>query len=102
MQRALDVLRAGGDLSRLAAAYDRATPSSDDRSYLDRRIADLARLVAEVVGFSGRIVFDANRPDGTPRKLLDCALMRALGWAPRIALRAGIADAYADFLARHG
>lgn len=65
-------------------------------------IADLARLVAEVVGFSGRIVFDANRPDGMPRKLLDCAPMRALGWAPRIALRAGIADAYADFLARHG
>ncbi|MGH7745949.1 MAG: GDP-L-fucose synthase family protein [Candidatus Dormibacteria bacterium] len=57
-------------------------------------VADLARLVCEVVGFGGTIGFDPTRPDGTPRKLLDASRLRALGWTPRIGLREGIAATY--------
>jgi GDP-L-fucose synthase len=63
-------------------------------------IADLATLVAEVVGFKGRLVFDPTRPDGTPRKLMDNTRLAALGWAPRIALREGIAATYAWYCER--
>jgi GDP-L-fucose synthase len=66
----------------------------------DIAIAELAALVAEVVGFTGEIAFDRDKPDGTPRKLLDSARLRAMGWRPRIALRDGIAEAYRDFLSR--
>jgi len=58
-------------------------------------IADLATLVADVVGFRGRIVFDPTKPDGTPRKLMDGAQLRALGWEPRIGLRDGLDATYA-------
>ena len=61
-------------------------------------IAGLARLVADVLGYDGAVVNDPSKPDGTPRKLMDSSRLRALGWAPRIGLREGIADAYADFL----
>ena len=64
----------------------------------DIAIGDLARLVAEVVGFTGGIEFDASKPDGTPRKLLDCSKLSDLGWQPSIGLRDGIGAAYADFL----
>ncbi len=63
-------------------------------------ISDVAGLVADVVGFEGRLRFDASRPDGTPRKLMDSSRIRALGWAPRISLRDGLATAYASFLGR--
>jgi GDP-L-fucose synthase len=66
----------------------------------DIAIADLARLVAEVVGFEGEIEKDISKPDGTPRKLMDGSRLKALGWAPRIALEDGIADAYREFLSR--
>ncbi|MFV0624150.1 GDP-L-fucose synthase family protein [Sphingomonas sp. ac-8] len=59
------------------------------------RIVDLARLVADVVGFTGVIVYDASKPDGTPRKLLDSRRLRATGWRPRIGLRDGIGQVYA-------
>ncbi len=65
----------------------------------DVSIAKLAALVGEVVGFKGRIVYDASKPDGTPRKLLDVSRLAALGWAPRIALRDGIEGTYRWFLA---
>lgn len=65
----------------------------------DVTIADLARLVARTVGFTGRIEFDASRPDGTPRKLLDVARIRNLGWQPTIGLEQGLAQVYADFAA---
>ncbi len=61
----------------------------------------LADLVAETVGYRGRIVNDPTMPDGTPRKLMDSSRMRALGWQPRIGLREGLAAAYADFLQGH-
>ncbi len=60
----------------------------------DVTIRELAETVMDVVGFSGRIVFDASKPDGTPRKLLDVARINALGWSARTALRDGIARAY--------
>jgi GDP-L-fucose synthase len=61
----------------------------------DVPIAELARLVASVVGFSGDIRFDPSLPDGTPRKLLDVSRIRALGWRPSIELQAGIVQTYA-------
>jgi GDP-L-fucose synthase len=63
----------------------------------DLSIADLAHLVAEVVGYQGRIQYDTSKPDGTPRKLLDVSRLRSLGWQPTVALRDGIAIAYEDF-----
>lgn len=57
-------------------------------------IADLARLIGEIVGFSGDILYDSSKPDGTPRKLLDTSRLLALGWKPRITLRDGIARTY--------
>lgn len=64
----------------------------------DISIAELARLVAEVVGFSGDVVRDETRPDGTMRKLMDSTRLYATGWRPRIGLREGIEHAYRDFL----
>jgi GDP-L-fucose synthase len=55
-----------------------------------------------VVGFAGRIVFDASKPDGTPRKLLDVSRLRDIGWQAHIPLRKGITLAYSDFMTRHG
>ena len=67
----------------------------------DQSIADLARTVARVVGFRGKLRFDTTKPDGTPRKLLDSGRIKALGWTPRTRLDAGIALAYKDFLSRY-
>ena len=63
----------------------------------DIAILDLARLVAEVVGFTGEIRCDPSKPDGTPRKLLSVAVLGDLGWRPRIGLRDGIERLYADY-----
>ena len=65
---------------------------------VDVTIRELAELVMQVVGFTGRIEFDASKPDGTPRKLLDVSRMRNLGWQATTTLRDGIALAYRDFL----
>jgi GDP-L-fucose synthase len=62
----------------------------------DIAVADLARLVLEVVGLDAELVFDRTKPDGTPRKLLDTSRLAALGWTPKIGLRAGIAQVYAS------
>jgi GDP-L-fucose synthase len=64
----------------------------------DLSIADLAALVARVVGYTGRLVFDPSKPDGTPRKLLDTSRINRLGWRPRISLEHGIAATYRWFL----
>lgn len=66
----------------------------------DISIKELAEVIREVIGFEGDIEWDASRPDGTPRKLLDVSRISRLGWAPRTALRDGIALAYQDFLKR--
>lgn len=64
----------------------------------DISIADLAALVAEVVGYQGQTVYDTSKPDGTPRKLLDSSRMRDLGWRPEVGLKHGITQAYQHFL----
>ena len=66
----------------------------------DVTIRELAETVMDVVGFDGRIIFDASKPDGTPQKLLDVSRLAALGWRARTSLREGIALAYADFLGK--
>ena len=63
-------------------------------------IAELAALVAETVGYTGSIVWDATKPNGTPRKLLDVSKATTLGWTYTTELEEGIRLAYADFLAR--
>jgi GDP-L-fucose synthase len=66
----------------------------------DQTIADLARIIAPVVGFRGALEFDTSKPDGTPRKLLDIERLKRLGWSASIDLKTGITAAYEDFLAR--
>jgi GDP-L-fucose synthase len=66
----------------------------------DVTIAQLAELVAEVVGFRGKLVFDTSRPDGPPRKLLDVSKIQAIGWRARTSLRVGLERAYADFISK--
>src|SRR5215469_9332486 len=68
----------------------------------DITIAEFAQLVADVVGYRGKFIFDASRPDGAPQKLLDVSELARLGWCAKIPLREGIATAYADFLAHGG
>ena len=63
-------------------------------------IRELAELTARTVGYTGRIRWDSSKPDGTPRKLLDLAKIRALGWTSRIPLEEGIRLAYQDYLSR--
>jgi GDP-L-fucose synthase len=65
----------------------------------DVTIAELAALVAKVVGYAGKIVYDTSKPDGTPRKLMDVGLMSAAGWRAGTGLEAGLAVAYAEFAA---
>ncbi|MFD1660317.1 GDP-L-fucose synthase family protein [Streptomyces caeni] len=68
----------------------------------DLTIRELAELVAEVVGYQGRVEWDPSQPDGTPRKLLDVSRLTALGWAPRIGLREGLAQTYAWYVENLG
>lgn len=74
---------------------------SDPFSYLinigcgkDMSIMDLARLIKEIVGFHGDLIFDKTKPNGTPRKLLDMSKLKKLGWSPKISLRDGIRQTY--------
>ena len=64
----------------------------------DITVRELAELICEVVEFQGKLVFDASKPDGTPRKLLDVSRLTALGWKPRINLREGIRATYEWYL----
>jgi GDP-L-fucose synthase len=64
----------------------------------DLSIAELAALVKRVIGYPGEMVFDTSKPNGTPRKLMDVSRLFATGWRPKVALEAGIALAYQDFL----
>ncbi len=65
---------------------------------IDITIADLAKLIARIVGYAGSLRFDTMRPDGSPRKQLDTRKLTALGWAPRIDLEAGIRETYRWFV----
>ncbi|WGR90804.1 GDP-L-fucose synthase (plasmid) [Bradyrhizobium sp. ISRA443] len=77
-----------------------ADPPINIGTGVDMTIRELADLVCEIVGFKGVLRFDETRPDGTPRKLLDVSQLSALGWRPRTDLRAGVAAAYRDYVAR--
>ena len=63
-------------------------------------IKELALTVKEVIGYEGKIEFDTSKPDGTPRKLLDCTKLHCLGWKHKTSLKEGIEKAYEDFLKR--
>jgi GDP-L-fucose synthase len=65
----------------------------------DLTIAELAMLIKDVVGFSGKIEHDRSKPDGTPRKLLDVSKLQSLGWKPRTALADGVRKTYEWYLA---
>jgi len=64
----------------------------------DVTIRELAGLICEVIGYNGRLAFDASKPDGTPRKLLDVSRIQSVGWQPRIPLPDGIRETYAWYL----
>ena len=63
----------------------------------EKTIRELAELVAGVVSYGGEVIWDAGRPDGTPRKLLDVSKLLRLGWAPAIQLEEGVRTTYADY-----
>ncbi|MBM3550233.1 MAG: GDP-L-fucose synthase [Alphaproteobacteria bacterium] len=67
---------------------------------MDHTIRDIAETIARVVGYEGSLVFDASKPDGTPRKIMDSSRIRVLGWKPKIALEEGLASTYQWYL-RH-
>jgi len=94
-----------------ACLYVMQLPGDDYRAKTDPRlshvnvgtgedvtIAELARIIAGVVGFGGDIRFDTSKPDGAPRKLLDVSRLHALGWQPHWDLPEGLADTYGWFL----
>ncbi len=87
----------------LAAACLRLLDVYDDPEHInvgvgdDVTIAELAALIADVVGYSGEVEWDTSKPDGTPRKLLDVSRINALGWEPAIGLRSGIRETYESF-----
>jgi len=66
----------------------------------DITIAQLAQTVGKVVGYTGQIVFDATKPDGAPRKLMDSSLLKTLGWSPQVDIEKGLNLAYQDFLTK--
>jgi GDP-L-fucose synthase len=64
----------------------------------DISIKDLAYLIKKIIGYNGEIIFDTDKPDGTPRKLMDTSKLNALGWKPKINLEEGIASVYKDYV----
>jgi GDP-L-fucose synthase len=64
----------------------------------DITICEVAEVIAKTVGYSGEITFDRDKPDGTPRKLIDSSRVNALGWQPKVSLDVGLKMAYDDFL----
>lgn len=77
--------------------YDRWEPINIGTG-IDVTIKELALIIKNVVGFEGDLRFDASKPDGTPRKLMDVSKLHSLGWKHKIALEKGIKDTYASFL----
>ena len=84
------------------AVYDAQTEPMQSHINLgygsDVTIAELAQAVGQTVGYQGEITFDANKPDGTPRKWMDSSRLNSLGWKPKITLKQGLLLTYEDFL----
>ncbi len=94
-----DMAMACGVIMRMhTAEFWAAVPARNSQVNIgcgqDISIADLASMVAEVSGFTGEIVFDTSKPDGTPRKLLDVSRIKAMGWSASMSLHDGIASTY--------
>jgi GDP-L-fucose synthase len=66
-------------------------------SGVDISIKELAEMIAEIVGFNGEMIWDANKPDGTPKKLMDVSKLEKLGWKSQISLKQGIEQVYEIF-----
>jgi GDP-L-fucose synthase len=81
----------------LLDTYDGAEPINCGAGS-DVTIRELAETIGRVVGFSGALVFDTSKPDGTPRKLMDSSRLAALGWRPRTSLEKGLAEVYRWYL----
>jgi GDP-L-fucose synthase len=92
----------------LASAVTHLLRTYDDESHInvgtgsDITIAELADLVAGAVGYTGEVIWDNSKPDGTPRKLLDVSRLKSLGWSPQVGLADGIASTYQWYLAHQG
>jgi GDP-L-fucose synthase len=67
----------------------------------DLTISELAGLIAEVVGFKGKIIYDSSKPDGTPRKLMDVSRINNLGWKAKTDLKSGIQKTYQWYLEKY-
>jgi GDP-L-fucose synthase len=74
-------------------------PLANIGSGVDIAISELAEMIKQVVGYTGEIVFDSGKPDGSPRKLLDSSRIQAIGWKRRITLREGLCRVYSNFIA---
>jgi len=99
-----DMARASVHVMNLdRATYDRHTEPMCSHinvgSGEDLTIASLAKMIQEVVGYEGELVFDERKPDGSPRKLMDSTRLTALGWAPQVELKAGLEAVYEAFKA---
>ena len=87
------------------AVYDQYTQPMQSHinvgSGSDVTIAELSLHIAQTLNYTGRIIFDASKPDGPPRKWMDSSLLQSLGWRPQIDLLQGLATSYQDFLSQH-
>ena len=86
---------------RRACGDSKLAPLVNVGSGIELTIRDLANKARQAVGFNGELVFDATKPDGTPRKLLDVSRMASFGWRAHTPLETGLRHAYADFLSRY-
>ncbi len=86
------------DEEKYASLIRKDTPLINIGTGKDLTIRELAERVRGVVGFEGELVFDASKPDGTPRKLMDVSRLSALGWQPKFSFREGLENAYQWFL----
>ena len=77
--------------SRYSSTYINAGSGSD------LTIKELAKIIKEIIGYKGKIEFDINKPDGTPRKLLDSRRIMSLGWKPKVSLKDGLIKVYDNF-----
>lgn len=95
-------LEASDEVLESIVNNDKLPPILNVGSGEEVTIAELAEMIAEVVGFQGRLVFDSSKPDGMPRKLLDSSRIYNLGWRPKTTLKEGLPIVYKDFLEREG